>query len=151
MTECYGDYNEELLDPLQPLMGYILRALTVIGIILCALCYKWRHLADYCFIAEMLTRAVAVFHLNSTNYLGDENNVLLLFSTNYLLYAVGYRYEIIIASLNLGFNLIVGINVVYARPLIQDTLRMYIVYFFMSMLNASLVNMLFIYLGEVKK
>ena len=69
---------------------------------------------------------------------------------NYLLYAIGYRYEIIIAVINLVLNLIVGMNVVYVRPLTQETLIVYMVLTILSMLNASIFNMLLAYLGEVK-
>ena len=51
-TECYGEYNEEMMEPLTPTVGYILRAIIIVEAILCILCFKWRFLADYFFHIE---------------------------------------------------------------------------------------------------
>ena len=99
----------------------------------------------------MLTRAVGVFSLSATNYAKDANSVLLLFSLVYIIFAIGYRYEIIIAGIVLALNLFVGLNVAYERPLSFQVGTIYIFLTFLCMLNATLVNIVLIYIGEVKK
>ena len=75
-TECYGDYNEALMEPLTPTIGFILRIIQVPTAIMCILCYKWRFLADYLYHVETAIRLLAMLHLNYSNYLLDFRGLL---------------------------------------------------------------------------
>ena len=50
---CYKPYNEAVLDSTSQIARIIVQVLTIVGTILCLLCFKWRHLAGWFIYIEM--------------------------------------------------------------------------------------------------
>ena len=66
-------------------------------------------------------------------------------------FAIGYRYEIIIAVTNLNVNLIVGLNVARSKPITSNIIFMCMVLSLSSIIFLTLFNILLIKIGEVNK
>ena len=80
------------------------------------LAYKNRALADYCYRLEILSRFVSVLHLNFANYNKDYINVLAWSILNYLMFSIGFRYELFMLVFTIAWGLFIGINIAYVRP-----------------------------------
>lgn len=116
-TQCYGEYNEALMDPLTPGMGYVLRILHIPSLIACIACYKWRWLADYFFLVIHLVQCVATVHLNSTGYNENYKDLTAIIMQHYIVYSMNTRRDVFICVISATFQLFVGLNVVYMKPL----------------------------------
>ena len=64
---------------------------------------------------------------------------------------MGYRYEIIVAVINLGFYIIVGMNFAYSKPITVNFVFMVIVRCIVAFIVFTLWNMLLIKIGEVNR
>ena len=67
----------------------------------------------------------------------------------YCFFSIGYRYEIIIAVINLNVNLIVGLNVARSKPITSKLIFMCMVLSISGIIVLTLFNMLLIKIGEV--
>lgn len=114
---CYGEYNEKLMDPMTPEMAYILRLLHIPSVIACIACYKWRWLADYFYLVIQVVQCVAVLHLNSTGYNENFKDLSASFIIQYMQYSMNSRRDTITAVISGAFQMFMGLNLVYMRPL----------------------------------
>ena len=137
------------MDPLTPTTGYILQALQIPAVIACILCFKWRFLADYFFAAENFIQFVAILHLSYANYSEDFPMVYSRILGLWILLSISYRYEIILLALNTAFRLIMGIKIVYSRPLTNQDIVLYLLGSFTLIVLCTLGNMMLIFISEL--
>ena len=62
--DCVDKYNEDLIDPLKPVLPYILQVLHYTLLILCMLTCKWRELADTFYPILSVMMALLSFNLS---------------------------------------------------------------------------------------
>ena len=139
------------MDPLTPASGYILSALHVPAFIACILCYKYRWLADYFFQAEILIQCCATVHLNYASYTVDFKELTTRIIQHYIQYSMATRYDVFTSAIGSGFQMFVGINLVYNRPLTASTISLYVFTILMTGFGAILCNMVLIFISEVFK
>ena len=149
--DCIEGYNEDLLDPLTPVSQVIMKSIVIGSIILCIACYKWRYIADYFILTLNLMVFVSVFQLNLGMYNSTPTAMSLLMCFIYILGSSGYRYEILICSINLSIVVIVGQNLAYSRPVTTSLIFMTIMRFLADLIAFTLFNMMMIKIGEVNK
>ena len=68
----------------------------------------------------------------------------------YLLFANGYRYEIILKIIVMVWRTFFGLNIAYARPLESDKIMVYIVLILMSFIVATIINTAMVNLAKVR-
>ena len=130
-------------------MGYFLRVTTIASAIFCILCYPWRHLADYLYIIEITLRFLSIFHLNFTNFDKDITDLIIYSTVTYLLFTIGYRYEILINLIGGAWASFFGLHVAYARPFTVRDVFMYIILCACNIVFSTIMNLVFLYFGEL--
>lgn len=111
---CVGHYNKELLDPIEPVLINLLRAIVIISFILAIVAYKKRWLAEHFCNLECATRIIAIMIPNAAGYY--YRNVIMhmiVFGVTFIMLFCGSGSEIIVLTLTLFFHLTVGAEVNY--------------------------------------
>ncbi len=147
---CIGDYNRELMDPLEPVLSRALVAIVLITAVIDIIAYKKRWLAEHFQNIECVMRIVAIMVPSSYGY-DHRNNILhvVTFGGIAMMLLCGSGYHIIFLTLTLLFNLIVGKEVNYGGsnfgPITLITTFAITVIFFGAI---SVVGILLIYIYE---
>ena len=66
--DCIGEYNTQLMDPIEPYTRVLIKILIVLGAILDLACFKWLRLVNLAFYLECITRLVALLMPNFASY-----------------------------------------------------------------------------------
>ena len=66
--DCIGEYNTEMMDPIEPYTRISLKILIVLGALLDLSCFKWLRLANLICLLECITRLVALLMPNYASY-----------------------------------------------------------------------------------
>ena len=90
-----------------------------------------------------------MFHLNAANYKKHDFDISTLFIMNYFVYSMGTRLDVVINAINLGFNLFIGLNIAYARPLYGNLAVVYLIYILIGFVGSVLFNMVLNFVGEI--
>ena len=83
--ECFGDSNEQLFEVTGAPARWFIKALVLIGVILCILAFRWRHLANLFIYIDLLQRIAVILTPNSKIYHSNENTFMI----EILAYATG--------------------------------------------------------------
>ena len=81
--DCIGEYNSQIMDPLEPYTRMSIKILIVIGALLDLACFKWLSLANLFFYLECITRLVALLMPNFASYEYTPTQYVLLFALYY--------------------------------------------------------------------
>ena len=90
-----------------------------------------------------------MFHLNAASYKKQDFDISTLFIMNYFVYSMGTRLDVAINAINFGFNLFIGLNIAYARPLNEQLAIVYLVYIIIGFVGTVLFNMVLNFIGEI--
>ena len=146
---CYGDYNDSLMDDLQPLAGHLLIAFHLLFALACILAFKWRSIADYFFIAISFIETFAWLNINHATYKMDYGSISIRIVLHYLQFAMGQRSDILINAISIALQCFFGVHLVYARPLTVGSIILYTLTVIISMLVATPMSMAFVYFSEI--
>ena len=78
--DCIGEYNNELLDPIEPYTRASIKVLIVLAVMLDLACFKWLRLANLLFYLECLTRIMALLMPNFAAYEYNPTQYVILFA-----------------------------------------------------------------------
>ena len=114
--DCLGPYAKELLDPGEDFFRILLIVLTILSIILCVLCYRWRFLANSFVYIEFLIRVTAVMIPNRTSYQHTPIQYLWITSVAYICFFCDEIGHIIVLTVLLAFQSFFAVHVIYLKP-----------------------------------
>ena len=116
-SKCYRPYNRDLLDATAEPARIIVQVLTVLMVIICILCFKYRSLAGAFIYIEFIIQTAALFYPNSNRswatdyFIGTE---YLLYTTHYYCGSVCSFYYVMAA---LTFATFFNRHVAYLEPI----------------------------------